>query len=734
MQEPLAIIGATLRAPGAPDIPTFWRRLMNGDRSMARIPTSRWDADEVIRRRPDIARAASLHWGSFIAGIEDFEPEFFGVTPREAVTMDPQQRLVMEAGFLCTEDAGIPLRALEGSRTGVYVAIGSYDYNRLFGRDLTSIDANAAIGTSLFAAPNRLSWFLRCKGPSMAIDAACASSLVALHQATQALRQGEIDLALVGAVNAILSPDVTISFAQTPLLSRDGHVRSLDANADGYVRGEACGMIAITRLPDARAAGHRVRALLRAVSLTQTGPRNGFAMPNGLAQTQVMQSCWESAGVGPQDVGYVEAHATGTALGDAVEIAAIESALAQGRRSGSALAVSGGFCRVGSYKPNIGYPECASGLVALIKVLGIFEHGVIPPQIDFADPNPAFAFAPHLRVSREPTAISAGEGRLIGVNAFGVGGTYGHALLEAPPRRIDRIRPAVRDLVLPVSARSNASLLDNARAFREMVANQTLDEAGEVCRSAARRRSHFPLRALLVAGTVAELSVQLGALTAPDAAPRRKPSRLHLRISGPASICEQLIADNAGTGTGDDEIIAGLVEIARRRLVASLTGDQKALLTVKLARRVLVTVLRLWGLPVVSVGGEPAWCGQKVSAKRRRARAIRSEDDDALADCAWVDEKDVPDTDVVVRLDLSPASESTGVSTRPSVIRRALLATAAEAYRLGVDLDWGQLWPDDSQSDVNLPAYVFQRRRYWIGADPRTAASTSASGSIEAAE
>ena len=709
-QQPLAIVGTSVRIADVDTPETFWRILIEGRRGVSKVPLSRWDATEVMRCRSDIQRINSLQWGGFIKDIEYFDSDFFGVSPTEALTMDPQQRLVMEVGYQCVENAGWTLRELEGSNTGIYVAMSSYDYNRLFGQDLTSIDANAAIGTSLFAAPNRLSWFLRVAGPSMAVDAACASSLVALHQAHRALSSGEIDIALVGGVNAILSPDVMISFAQTTLLSQDGHIRSFDASADGYVRSEACGMIALMRLEDAETSGREVLALVRGVELSQTGPRHGFVTPNGLAQHEVIRRTWKSAGVGAEDIGYVEAHASGTSIGDMIELSTLSQLFGDPSHHG---------CRVGSYKPNFGYPECASGIISLIKAVKIFEHGVIPGQIDLEQPSDGFndEGVEALQLSTEPVQWHTDDRNCIGINAFGVGGTYAHTVLEAPPQAKQRtlasaLEQAPSRLVLPISAVNLSSLKNLVRDYAARLVNSSAPkQVWALCQAAAVHRDHFPYRVLVWATNAEALARQLDdGLELPQEPIKRRPKRVQLRFDGSMQWTEPFPLTVGSThGINLGATFRRLTEVAHRTAL-DLDQHSRARITI----HAVVSILREWGLPVESVvlGGE--WT---IALRNNPARQTP----EILSELETISATSITDDANAQKARSGDLPIELGRSAHPL---DALLETISSAYRAGFNPNWSSMINDHRVTDRKawklLPRYPFERHRYWIGNDPRT--------------
>ena len=378
-KEPIAIIGLSCRFPQAPNPAAFWELLRNGVDAITEVPADRWDVDAFHAETPDRGKITT-RFGGFLEDVDLFDPHFFGISPREATRMDPQQRLLLEVSWEALENAFIPPQSLAGTRTGVFVGISSYDYSRLQFDDPEMIDAYAGTGNAHSIAANRLSYIYDLRGPSMAVDTACSSSLVATHLACQSLRNGESDLALAGGVNLILTPELTITFSQARMLSPDGHCKTFDANADGYVRGEGCGVIVLKRLADALRDGDHILALIRGSAVNQDGRSNGLTAPNGLAQQEVIRYALAEAGVAPQQIGYVEAHGTGTPLGDPIEISSLRAVLDDGESNGRVL--------VGSVKTNIGHLESAAGIAGLIKSVLALQNEAIPPHLHLKEVNP----------------------------------------------------------------------------------------------------------------------------------------------------------------------------------------------------------------------------------------------------------------------------------------------------------------------------------------------------------
>ncbi|MGC5015919.1 SDR family NAD(P)-dependent oxidoreductase [Streptosporangium sp. DT93] len=443
--EPIAVIGAGCRLPGSVHGPgDLWRLLMTGRDAVGRVPEGRWEHfDDGSPRTAEVLAGTTAH-GGFLDDVAGFDAEFFGIAPGEAETMDPQQRLLLETAWEALEHAGIAPRSLRGGRTGVFVGISGNEYAHLTTADAARVDAWTATGAAFSIAANRLSYLLDLRGPSLAVDTACSSSLVATHLAVGALRSGESDLAVAAGVNLLLSPVVTVAFDRGGGTAPDGRCKSFDASADGMVRAEGCGVVVLKRLSDARRDGDRVLALLHATAVNQDGRSNGLVAPNPEAQEELLRAVWSGLG----SPGYIEAHGTGTFLGDPIEARAVAAALCRDRATPLLL---------GSVKSNLGHLEAAAGVTGLIKTALALHHGVIPPSLHFHRPNPHISWE-HLAVVTAPTPWPDGY-PLAGVSSFGFGGTNAHAVLGPAPR--DRTRE------------------QSGEQTREQVQEESREQAGE---------------------------------------------------------------------------------------------------------------------------------------------------------------------------------------------------------------------------------------------------------------
>ncbi len=429
MDEPIAVIALGCRFPGeifGPD--AFWQFLCEGRSAVGEVPPDRWPRFD--DGSPEVAAALSrtTRWGSFLADIDAFDAEFFEISPSEAAKMDPQQRLLLEVANEALEHGGIPAHSLRQTQTGVFVGACLGEYGYLATTDLSQVDAWSGTGGALSIIANRLSYFFDLRGPSVTVDTACSSSLVAVHLACQSLRAGDSNLAIAAGVNLLLSPAVTRSFDQAQAMSPTGRCHAFDASADGFVRGEGCGVAVLKRLTDALRDGDRVLAVVCGSAVNQDGRSNGLMAPNPAAQMAVLRAACANAGVEPRHVDYVEAHGTGTLLGDPIEARALGRVLGRARPQSAPLLI-------GAVKSNLGHLEAAAGIAGFIKAVIAVQRGHIPANLHFENPNPHIPFENlRLKVVDTPTAWpSTGQPRRAGVSSFGFGGTNAHVVLEQGP-------------------------------------------------------------------------------------------------------------------------------------------------------------------------------------------------------------------------------------------------------------------------------------------------------------
>ncbi len=507
--EPIAIVGMACRLPGAPDLEAFWQLLTEGRSAITEVPPDRWDVDEFYDPRPDVPGKINTRWGGFVERVSEFDPLFFGITPREAGKMDPQQRLLLEVAWEAMENGCLAPDRMAGSNTGVYIGIGGTDYSKLPAhRDnyFEHIDAYGGTGNALSIAANRLSYILDLRGPSLAVDTACSSALVALHLAVVSLRSRECDAALAGGVNLILSPETTIAFSNAHMLSPDGLCRPFDASTNGYVRGEGCGIVVLKRLTDAIASGDRVLAVIRGTAVNQDGRTSGITAPNSVSQQAAIQAALRSAGIAPDQVSYIEAHGTGTPLGDPIEVQALVKVF---RRTSQTAPP----CYMGSVKGNIGHLETASGIAGLIKSVLMMQNRQIPPQAYFQSLNPNIHLEnTRLVIPRELTAWQAQGPRIAGISSFGFGGTNAHVVVEEATPPVPSEPPFDRPLsVLALSAKTKSALGNLAGDYIDWIDRHPDVPGADFCFSASAGRSHFQHRLAVVGADKESLRDKLAA-------------------------------------------------------------------------------------------------------------------------------------------------------------------------------------------------------------------------------
>ena len=504
--EPIAIIGIGCRMPGSGSGPrAFWKFLEESRDAVTETPIERWDISEYYDPNPDTPGRMSTKLGSYLSNVDLFDAQFFSIARREAVSMDPQQRVLLEVCWEALENAGHSPRKLSGTATGVFLGICSTDYHgMLLARGDEAIDAYVASGVAPSIAAGRISYTLGLQGPSMAVDTACSASLVAVHLACQSLRTRESRTALAGGVNLILSPETTIALSKAHMMAPDGRCKTFDSRADGFVRGEGCGIVVLKRLSDALADSDNILALIRASAVNQDGRSSGITAPNGAAQEALIRQALANGGVKPEEISFVEAHGTGTSLGDPIEAHALAAVLGPNRTKENPLVV-------GSVKTNVGHLESAAGVAGLIKLALSLQNEKIPANLHFQKMNP------HIDWSGVPVEIPVatrswvrGERkRLAALSSFGFSGTNAHVIVEEAPRRKERKKDLERPIhILTLSGRNETALRDSAERYEEQL-EKTAAEPGDICYTANAGRAHFEHRLSVTGGTVDEIRQKL---------------------------------------------------------------------------------------------------------------------------------------------------------------------------------------------------------------------------------
>lgn len=524
-REPIAVIGMGCRFPGGANSPgEFWQLLLNGVDAIRPTPAERWDADALYDPDPDAPGRVATRWGGFLDHVDRFDAAFFGISPREADGMDPQQRLVLEVTWEALEAAGHTRERLAGTPTGVFVGVHSHsaDYYALQHADPGALDVYSGTGTAHNVLSGRLSYFWDLRGPNMVVDTACSSSLVAVHLAVQSLRSGECTLAIAGGVNVMLTPQFTMAASRMHMLAADGRCKAFDARADGFVRGEGCGVVVLKRLSDALADRDPVWAVLRGSAVNQDGHTNGLSAPSGLAQRSVLEQALANAGVEAATVGYVETHGTGTPLGDPIEVEALAAVL-------GAPGADGQPCRLGAVKTNIGHLEGAAGIAGLIKTVLVVKHGVVPPNQHFTSLNPHITLeGTRLTVARATETWSVAQRRVAAVSSFGWSGTNAHVVVEQAPPLTSTALPTIettrsgqpRAQLVALSAASAEALATMCRSFGAFVdvdgANVDLED---LAYTTVVRRTHHQHRVTAVGATITDIGDALAAFLRKESRP-----------------------------------------------------------------------------------------------------------------------------------------------------------------------------------------------------------------------
>lgn len=513
--EPIAIVGVSCRVPGGGRDPeAFWALLHDGVDAITEAPADRWS--RAAYDRLGLPGGLPVHPGGFLDQIDRFDARFFGLSPREAATLDPQHRLLLEVSWEGLERAGQAPDRLAGSSTGVFVGMSTWEYadivkNAAAGR----IEFHGGTGTAHNTAAGRISYVLGLRGPCLVVDTACSSSLVAVHLACESLRRGESRLALAGGVNAIALPDAFGLLTRAGVLAPDGRCKTFDESADGFVRAEGCGIVVLKRLSDAIAEGDKVLAVIRGSAINQDGASSGLTVPNGLAQQEVLRQALAAARVEPTAIDYVEAHGTGTSLGDPIELEALAAVLGTGRRPDQPF-------MVGSVKTNIGHLEAAAGVIGLIKVVLSLQHEEIPQHLHFKQMTSRASMdgVPVVVPTVRTPWVRGSKPRLAGVSAFGLSGTNAHVIVAEPPA--ESPRPAREDRpvhLLVLSAKSETALAELAGRYETHLA-ETGGDLGDLCFTAATGRAELAHRFSVVVRSSAEAREGLARFAAGKAAPR----------------------------------------------------------------------------------------------------------------------------------------------------------------------------------------------------------------------
>ncbi|MER8265230.1 type I polyketide synthase [Streptomyces griseus] len=766
--DPVAIVSMACRLPDGIDTPeAFWELLVDGGEASSPFP-SRWDGWD-LSTIEEAERAATgrrfERRGGFVRDVEDFDAGFFGLSPKEALSLDPQQRLVLEVVWEAVERAHLRTASLAGSNTGVYLGAMSSDYDVARRWDVGSSDGYKITGNGSSLISGRVSYTLGLSGPALTVDTACSSSLVALRLACEALRSGACDLALAGGVTVMSTPQIFVEFSRLNGLAADGRCKSFADDADGTSWAEGCGVLVLKRLSDARRDGDRVLALVRGTAMNQDGRSQGLTAPNGLAQQRVLREALADGGLTPADIDAVEAHATGTVLGDPIE-------------TGALAAVFSGRVRplhLGSAKSNIGHAQAASGVIGVIKMVMALQHEWLPRTLHAEKPNTRIDWSGgELELLRQPRPWPRTRRvRRAGISSFGISGTNTHVIIEEAPQTAVEDRPGDDVLVHPlvVSGTDEAALRAQARHWAEWLDAGPAASMRDIAHTSAVGRTHLDARAVVFAADAAQAAA---ALRSVEPVPGTAPGKVAFVFGGhdarPPGTCRPLLEQSEVFRDAVAECDAVLAPLTGWSVLKVLRGEEDRNGPEVLPCTLFATCLGLaalwrgWGVePAAVVGdahGEVAAAvvsgalsladGARVVALRARARSGDAVDGaiagmvaartsipfharptgeavpgPELGGAYWLRDLPEPESETLdralerlrgegfgafVEIGPPPQGGSGGVDQ--------LWRAAATLFERGFPLDWERVLGSRGARKVDIPTYAFQRRRFWLGELP----------------
>lgn len=514
-QEPIAVIGMGCRFPGASNPEAYWHLLKEGQNAITKVPPQHWDIEQYYDSDLNAPGKICTPYGGFVPNLQEFDAPFFRIAPREATSLDPQQRLLLEVSWEAIENAGIASQKLMGSQTGVFVGICSPDYwHQLLSREFTTIDAYLTTGNTHSLASGRLSFHFGFQGPSISLDTACSSALVALHLAIQSLRNQECTMAVVGGVNRLIAPQASINLSKSRMLSPDGRCKTFDDNADGFVRSEGCGVILIKRLSQAIADRDRILAVLKGSAVNQDGRTSGLTTPSSLSQEAVIMQALINSQVEPEQISYIETHGTATSLGDLIEVEALSKIFNSCSSTKSKSIV------LGAVKTNIGHTEGVSGIASLIKVILALQHQSIPRNLNLHQPNTQIDWQ-NLPFTLPDQSISwtrSEQPRIAGISAFGFSGTNAHVILKEASlpseSQVDNQTTLLE--ILTLSARTEKALKQIVVNYADYLLSHPDLSLGDICFTANTGRSQFNYRLAILANSTAEIQSKLNQIKNSD--------------------------------------------------------------------------------------------------------------------------------------------------------------------------------------------------------------------------
>jgi iturin family lipopeptide synthetase A len=538
----IAVIGISCRFPGANNYQQFWQNIEQGINSITEIPSERWEVEKFYAANPQERKSISK-WGGFIEDIDKFDAQFFGISSREAKRMDPQQRLMLELSWSCIEDAGYAPSQLSGGSVGVFIGVCNYDYDILQNGYQRETDGHTGTGTWTCMIPNRISYFFNFHGPSIPVDTACSSSLVALHQAINALKSEECKTALVGGVSIFCTPTRYIQMSQLGMLSPQGQCRTFDSQADGYVRGEGAGVILLKPLAQAIEDEDQIYGVIRGSAINHGGKARTLISPNVYSQAQLLCAAYTKANIAPNTISYIEAHGTGTPLGDPIEINSLKRAFRQLHRQYHLSSVDSSYCGLGTVKTNIGHLEAAAGIAGVIKVLLAMKNQKLPKIVNFQQLNPRINFdgSPFYLVCETQTwkQLKTEKGEILprraGISSFGVGGVNAHVILEEAPSRNSTCVGERPYHLLVLSAKNEQGLAQLRHRYWEFLTSNPEVALEDVCYTANTGREHFNHRLAVVADCREQLVERLTSFSVKTGYLGKNPPKIAFLFTGQGS-------------------------------------------------------------------------------------------------------------------------------------------------------------------------------------------------------
>jgi acyl transferase domain-containing protein len=754
--EPIAIIGMGCRFPGADNPEAFWQLLHNGIDAVTEIPAERWYLDNYYDPNPNAPGKMNIRHGGFLSHVDQFDPHFFGISPREAAKLDPQHRLLLEVSWEALENAGQSPKGLMGTQTGTFIGINQNDYALWqFAGDPANFDVYSTTSNGFCYASGRLSYTLGLHGPTMPIDTACSSSLVALHLACQSLRARECNLALVGGVQLLLSPEFLLLLTKTQSLSPSGRCRTFDAAADGYILGEGCGVVVLKRLSDAIANRDNILAVVLASGVNHGGASSGITVPNELAEEMLIRQVLEKAKLTSTSVKYIETHGTGTSLGDPIEVGAVGAVFGERPKDDPLV--------LGAVKTNIGHLDAAAGIAGLIKTVLALQHEEIPPNLHFNKPNPQIDWDKcPIKVPTEPMPWLCGDKRRVaGVSSFGITGTNAHILLEEAPVQREKSLLERPKHLLTLSAKSDKALRELVQAYEIYIKSPEAAELADLCFTANAGRSHFNHRLAVVTNSSVQLQKQLNAFVQGTEIAQLWHGELPVRSKVSMKIAFLFSGDgeqsvNMGrqlyeTQTSFRQTLERCDNILRsyldKPLLEVLYSDtslptahrQAALFALEYA---LAELWQIWGIkPAVvmgqGVGEYVAACvagvfnledGLKFIIEKERLQSLKTPRIPMISPLTGQTSNTVPDdwrqpktnkTTIGINTLIEKGYEyfleiGPHALTKDKDDWSVMLESLSQLYVQGAQINWEGFDKDYSRQRKPLPTYPFQRQRYWL--------------------